>query len=191
MRRKILSLLVVLSAVATLFGCNKTPEQYQPSATKQISFKTIPAGKQIKTTLNGNYFTQDEVLFRRLFSYLEDNKLSMTVPVVATIGATSGMAFYIKPAEYAMATKSTGKVTVIDTPEQLVAILACSGNNNQEKFNSGVEELKTQLKKYPQYAIDGEFFVTYWDAPFWPSFMRHYEITVPVKLISQDEVNHE
>ena len=191
MRSKIFSLLAIFTAVAALFGCNKTPEQFQPSNSKQISFKTIPAGRQIKTTMKGDYFKLDEVLFQRLFNYLKSNNLSMTVPVIATIGETAGMAFYINPTEYNRATKSTTLVAVIDTPPQLVAILACSRNNNQEKFNSGTQELKSQLKKYPQYAVDGEFFVTYWDAPFWPSFMRHYEIAVPVKLISEHEVNHE
>ena len=183
--KKLLSRLsaVVLTGAVVLFaaGCTSAPEHYPSTENGVLAFKTIPGGRQIKTLMPGDYFKQDNELFRRLFRYLQSHELTMTVPVVSTIGKECSMAFYVLPSEKAKAEKSEGEVIVADVPEQLAAVCGFRGNNDAESWSKGVEEMKKRLQSHPEYEIAGTFYVTYWDSPMIPGFLRHYEITVPVR----------
>ena len=183
--KKLLSRLsaVVLTGTVALFaaGCASTPEHYPPTENGVLAFKSIPGGRQIRTSMPGDYFKQDNELFRRLFRYLESHELTMTVPVVSTVGEECSMAFYVLPSEKAKAEKNEENVVVADVPEQLAAVYGFRGNNDAESWSKGVEEMKKLLQAHPEYEIAGAFYATYWDSPMVPGFLRHYEITVPVR----------
>ncbi len=174
--------LLLGSAVVLFSGCVSETERYQPAPTEELTIREIPASRQLRTSMPGDYFQVDGILFRRLFDYLKAHDLTMTVPVIAEIGDPCSMIFYVADGEKERAAKSEGNVMVVDVPAVTVALLAFRGENNRISFQNGERELQRLLEEDGRYLVAGDGYVTYWDAPMWPAFLRHYEITVPVKL---------
>ena len=168
--------------MALLGGCVADNKRYEPSPEQTLTIREIPASRQLKTIRTGDYFQIDGVLFSDLFNYLRSHELTMTVPVAAEIGETSSMAFYVDDKDLPKVGEGQGNVLIREVPPMTVAVLAFTGENSPERYRNGVAELQRLIDEGKKYQVDGKFYVTYWDSPMWPAFLRHYEITVPVKL---------
>ncbi len=80
------SLLILCAAVLVVpvagFAYEKAFEATEPGETE---IKTIPERTLIVARRGENYFAGNNDLFGRLFRYIKDNDVSMTVPVKAEI----------------------------------------------------------------------------------------------------------
>ncbi|UDQ96548.1 heme-binding protein [Lentisphaerota bacterium WC36G] len=161
--------------------CSTAPKAYEPSAKGKVVEKNLPELKAYETSCEGNYYNNSNRLFRRLFNYLNSNKLSMTIPIEVSVEPAK-MIFIINDNETDKKLADSDLVTVITLPPRKVLSYGMTGRYSQENFNKGKEELEKYLLQNPQYQKDGDFFAVYWDNPMVvPPFMRRSEISVPIK----------
>ena len=152
---------------------------YPKTPNGEIEIKIIPAAKLMVTEDSGNYFDHNNEMFMRLFRYLGDNDVSMTVPVEAQVEKAQ-MKFYVGSADSAKDLIEQGAVKVVNTPERTVASIGIRGGYTKKKFEENRNKLFVWLQDNPGYKPAGDAYAVYWDAPFVPSFMKHSEGHVPV-----------
>jgi hypothetical protein len=71
-------------------------------------------------------------------------------------------------------------VLVERLPARTVAARALRGAYTRGRYDRTLAELRDWLEAEPGYAAAGEPFVTYWNSPFTPGFMKHAEVCIPV-----------
>ena len=89
---------LVLVFVASALGSSlmATESAYPMTAAGNCEIKTLPAGVILQARTTGDYFSENNGLFRRLFQTIQQNKVPMTTPVEA--GMRPGtMIFYLDP----------------------------------------------------------------------------------------------
>ncbi len=172
--------------------------------------KKLPAGRVVvsRSSTPTSYFNPgtNNRLFMPLFRYIQKRKISMTTPVEVRV--TPGeMLFHSLPEERdrisptdspmsATATSSDAQkvlpgsesapspesaVEVRDLPERWVASLGIRGEYSEEKFQKGRQQLLAWLAWQTEYDIVGEAYMTYWNPPFTPWFLKHSEVNIPVR----------
>ena len=76
--------LVVLVVAAIIFVSREVyfvESAFKRTPAGNIEIKTIPESRVLMSETQGNYYSTRNLLFRRLFDYISDNRVSMTVPV--------------------------------------------------------------------------------------------------------------
>ena len=166
-------LLSVMSAAAYESAFAKTPPG-------KLEIKTIPASTLLKTQAAGDYFANSNQLFSRLFRYISDNDVAMTVPVKADI-EPGAMYFYVGQAALGRGLKSTDSVTVVNEPARQVASIGVRGGYSEERFRTAQAELLSYLQSQPGYRATGKPYGIYWDGPFTLWFRKAFEVHIPVE----------
>jgi DNA gyrase inhibitor GyrI len=160
-----------------------TTEAYETAYSKtpsgSIEIKVIPESKLLATENTGNYFDSSNNLFSRLFSYIRDNDVSMTVPVEAAIENAS-MKFYVGSSDREKNLQNREQVTVITAPRRTVVSIGLRGAYTKARFEKGKEKLQSWLRDNPRYRPAGAAYAVYWDGPFVPWFLKHSEVHIPV-----------
>lgn len=152
---------------------------YPKTPNGEIEIKTIPAAKLMVTENPGNYFDHNNDMFMRLFRYIGDNDVSMTVPVEAEVEKAQ-MKFYVGSADSTKDLSAQGAVNVVNIPERTVVSIGIRGAYTKNKFEENRSKVLAWLQEHTGYTSTGEAYAVYWDAPFVPWFMKHSEVHVPV-----------
>lgn len=161
-----------------------TEQAFVPTTPDITELKILPPGTLLKSSSQGNYFEQSGRLFRPLFNYISANDIKMTVPVEAEIDGPS-MYFWVGPSERSKARNSDGQVTVIQMPERQVASHGARGAYSQNNFIAARTELHAWLARRPDLEATGPAYAVYWNGPFTPWFLKHFEVHVPVRTKSR------
>ncbi len=154
-------------------------EAYAKTPNGVIEIKTIPAATLLAAEAPGEYFDSNNDMFRRLFSYIRANEVSMTVPVEAQI-EKARMTFYVGSGDIEKNLIEQGTVKVLNLPERTVASIGIRGSYSKKKFETHRDKLIAWLQENTRYQPAGEAYAVYWDAPFIPWFMKHSEVHIPV-----------
>ncbi|MFZ4763675.1 MAG: heme-binding protein, partial [Roseimicrobium sp.] len=75
------ALALAVTIAIGIVSCTSYEANYPRTAAGIVEVKTLPAGRVIETTAAGDYHEQDDSMFLRLFNYIRENKIAMTVPV--------------------------------------------------------------------------------------------------------------
>jgi len=153
---------------------------YPKTPNGEIEVKVIPAAKIMVTEDQGNYFDHNNDMFMRLFRYINDNDVSMTVPVEAQV-EKARMRFYVSSVDSAKDLTEKGTVKVVNVPERTVVSIGIRGSYTKKKFEQNRGRLLAWLREKPEYESAGEAYAVYWDAPFVPWFMKHSEVHIPLR----------
>jgi peptide methionine sulfoxide reductase msrA/msrB len=153
---------------------------YKQTPSGEFEIKTIPAGKMLSTESKASYFESDNNLFMRLFNYIKAEKIPMTVPVEAEINP-GVMRFHVGSEAAAKQHKDTSEVKIIDRPARTVAALGIRGSYSKSNYEEARQELEDWLSKNPDYETNGQPYMTYWNSPMMPFFLKHAEVQIPVK----------
>jgi len=146
-----------------------------------IEIKTLPARRTLVASAAGDAFDDRGASFRKLFSYIKDNRIAMSVPVEAS-ASVNEMVFFVGGNNENQATlASTRDVTVRTLPETTVASIGLRGGYSRKNYVKGLERLKAWLDLQPEWRVSGDPYAVYWNSPFVPSFLRKSEIHVPLK----------
>lgn len=145
----------------------------------EIEIKTIPERTLIVARRGENYFEQNNALFGQLFRYIQDNDVSMTVPVKADI-APGRMYFYIGTEDLKKDLKNSGSVEIITEPELQVISMGVRGGYSERNFEKAREELLDLLVANKGWKKSGEAYAIFWNGPFVPAFMKKFEVHIPV-----------
>ncbi|TWT62813.1 SOUL family heme-binding protein [Rubinisphaera italica] len=151
-----------------------------------IEFKKYPeyrmAEVQMKDSGNRSFWM--------LFNHIKRNKIAMTAPV--EIGYDSNnenaneasMAFLYRDQDLGKPgnDQADSSVVVKDVPAMQVVSIGCRGNMNEQEVEAAREKLEEWLVDHPKYKISGNLRKLGYNSPMVPSFMRYYEVQIPVEL---------
>ena len=157
---------------------------FEKTPVGSVIVKSIPSSKMLLTVGEGNYFDNRNDLFRRLFNYINTNKVAMTVPVEVEIENAS-MKFYVGSKDKLKALQDEGSVQVIDLPPREVVSIGIRGAYTRKHFEEAKSKLETWLKENRQYQQTAEAYAVYWDAPFMPWFLKRAEVHIPIGGIGE------
>ena len=174
---------LVLVLVASALGSSLMASEsaYPMTGAGVCEIKTLPAGVILQARRTGDYFSENNGLFRRLFQTIQQNKVPMTTPVEA--GMRPGtMIFYLDPES-----AKRGDLQMVDgvtrkrVGERVVASIGIRGGYSKESFEKHAQKLREWLKSQPKYQAVGEAYAVYWNSPFTIWFLKRAEVHLPVQ----------
>ena len=151
-----------------------------------IEVKIIPERTLIVAQRGESYFEENNALFGKLFRYIKDNDVSMTVPVKADIDPGK-MYFYVGSKDLVKDLQSTDSVKVITEPERPVMSIGVRGGYSEKNFEEAREKLFDSLAASKDWKKSGEAYAIYWNGPYVPAFMKKFEVHVPVMPIVNEK----
>ncbi len=143
--------------------------------------KILPEGTILQSRSSGDYFSEDNGLFRRLFKTIQENRVPMSTPVEAGIRPGT-MVFYLD-ADSAKREdlKMVDGVTKTSVPERRVASIGIRGGYSKKNFEEHVVKLRDWLGTKPGWKANGEPYAVYWNSPFTIWFLKRSEVHIPVR----------
>jgi DNA gyrase inhibitor GyrI len=175
----VLLIIVVIGVVFMGRNIYFVESAFNKTGAGKIEIKTIPESKVLISGIKGNYYNTKNVLFRNLFNYIQDNQVSMTVPVEAEIDS-SKMKFYLGNKDRAKDLPDRVNVRVETVPGRTVVSVGIRGAYNKSNFEKAFTKLESWLKENTQYVQSGDAYGVFWDAPFMPWFLKRSEVHIPV-----------
>jgi hypothetical protein len=174
---------LVLVFVATSLGSSlmATEPAYPMTGAGVCEIKTLPAGVILQARSAGDYFSENNGLFRRLFQTIQQSKVPMTTPVEARIRPGT-MIFYLDPESAKRSDlQMVDGVTRKAVGERVVASIGIRGGYSKESFEKHAQQLREWLKSQPKYQAVGEAYAAYWNSPFTIWFLKRAEVHLPVQ----------
>ncbi len=162
-------------------GCASYRSVYEPTPSGSIEVKTIPESTVLYTEMPGNYFDNANSLFRRLFGYINENELKMTVPVESEFEGKAAMKFYADPDAVPADLKNSENVKILKMPEVRVASIGKRGSYSKANVEEARKELETWLQNNDKLVQNGAPYAVFWDSPFKLWFLKRYEVHIPIK----------
>lgn len=144
-----------------------------------IETKTLPARRTLVASAPGDAFDDRGAAFMKLFNYIKDNQIAMSVPVEAS-ASTNEMIFFVGGEHKTRAITSANEVEVRTLPETTVASIGLRGSYTRENFDQGLKRLNAWLTLQTEWRANGAPYAVYWNSPFVPWFLRKSEIHVPL-----------
>jgi hypothetical protein len=189
MRRISTILVVAIFSGVFSMGCQAYEKAYDRTPSNKIEIKSIPSSKTLVTEKEGYYFNDANGLFMRLFNYIKSNDVAMTTPVEARMNNAS-MLFYVGSSDEVKALEDEKEVQVVIAPERQVASLGMKGSYTEKNFKKAEKRLKEWLQGQTEYVAKGEAYGVFWNGPFMPGFLKHFEVHIPVeKKLKTDTLN--
>lgn len=177
--KKLIKILVSFLG-ALLTGCASYNSAYTPTPVDEIEIKKIPPARILKSEDKGEYFGNANNLFSNLFRYINNNDISMTIPVESGI-SEAYMIFYVGEEDKEKAAKDQGAVKVSDIPGRTVASYGARGSYSKENVMEVKEKLKKWLDDQDKYRASAVPYAVFWDSPFVLPFLKRFEVHIPVK----------
>ena len=176
-------LLLAFVGVGGLFGFNAMAYEaaYPMTGAGVCEIKTLPAGVLLEARSEGEYFRENNGLFRRLFEAIQKNQVPMTTPVEAGVRPGT-MVFYLDP----KSAKRTdlvlqGGVRRREVEERLVASIGIRGGYSKESFEENSKKLIDWVRSQPGWKVTGEPYAVYWNSPFMIWFLKRSEVHLPIQ----------
>ena len=142
--------------------------------------KKLPAGTVLRTSSQGEYFDENNNLFRRLFDTINRNRVPMTVPVEAEM-MPGTMVFYLDPASAKRKDLQLPPGVIRQTlPARSVASIGIRGGYTKESYETNLAKLRAWLKTQTKWRAVGEPYAVYWNSPFTLPPFKRSEIHWPV-----------
>ena len=150
--------------------------------------KKLSSARTLVARERGQYFEHSNTLFRRLFDYIKKNDIPMTAPVeMRTEPAT--MIFVVDEDSADRKLEPSGGVEVERLPARVVASHGARGGYNRKNFEDARDRLLLWVDEDKDHRPAGEPYGVYWQGPFVPAFLKHFEVHMPVDKIEQDGEN--
>ena len=147
-----------------------------------IEIKKLPARTTLVASAPGDAFNDRNATFMKLFSYIKQNQISMSVPVQASV-STNEMIFFAGARVQAQALP-TNEVRVQTLPETAVASIGLRGSYSRANYEAGLKRLTAWLAGQPGWRAEGQPYVVYWNSPFVLWFLRKSEIHQPLAPVA-------
>jgi len=176
---------VVLAFVGVggLFGLNAMAYEaaYPMTAAGVCEIKTLPAGELLEARSEGEYFRENNGLFRRLFEAIQKNQVPMTTPVEAGVRPGT-MVFYLDPKSAKRADLVLqGGVRRREVEARVVASIGIRGGYSKESFEENARKIREWIETQPGWKPAGDPYVVYWNSPFMIWFLKRSEVHLPVR----------
>ncbi len=172
-------LLIALVLITVSTNSMATEEIFARTPEDTIQVRTLPAARLMATSSSGSYFQNSGSLFGRLFNFIRDNDVSMTVPVEGNLSRAE-MRFYIGQSDK-RSLPNTDEVRVIDVPERKVVSMGATGSYSEENINDVYIKLEKWLASQSEWIADGSPYAVFWNGPMTLWLFKHFEVHIPVK----------
>ena len=170
-----------IAAVAMLgVSCASTVEMYRRTPIGDVEVKQIPKMKAYTTTVKGDIYSSNDILFKRLYHYLKYYSLKMTVPVVVKVDPPT-MSFYVPECCMKKELRDMDDVKVVMMPSVTVVSAGVRGKYDRANYEKGKKMIEDWLMKNSEYVPDGEYYVTCWSCPCWWTFGMKGEVNLPIR----------
>jgi effector-binding domain-containing protein len=173
------TILTVTFLFAFMSAAHAVEQAFPRTEPGEIEVKTIPGGRLLECSGDGDYFDRSNNLFGPLFGYIKEHDIAMTTPVEARINPGT-MYFWVSEAQAEKADGDSGRVRVIDVEERLVAAIGIKGGYSRENFDEASATLLDWIAEEGGLEIVGEPYAIYWNGPVTPWFMKKSEVQVQV-----------
>ena len=134
--------------------------------------------------VNAEYERAGNIGFRPLVTYISQNNIAMTAPVVQEQQENkSWVVSFVMPAGMQLSQlplPKDAKVKLREIREHKAAALVFRGITNLSKVQEKESELRKTLIKEGIY-ISGSLKIARFDPPWKPGFLRHNEVVIPIK----------
>ncbi|MBP7636845.1 MAG: heme-binding protein [Kiritimatiellae bacterium] len=114
---------------------------YPRTAVGTLEIKTLPARTTLIASAPGDAFKDRGAAFRQLFSYINANKVAMSVPVEAS-ASTNEMLFLVGSDGSGRSLASGKGVTVRTLPDVTVASIGLRGGYSRKNYEKGLARLR-------------------------------------------------
>jgi effector-binding domain-containing protein len=172
-------LLVLLLTLLPLNLMSAYENAFEQTPVGTVEIKTLPAARLLAAHGEGNYFEENNGLFRPLFRYIQANDIAMTTPVEAEI--EPGIMYFYLGADYAdLALADTERVQVTSLPERTVLSIGVRGSYSAANFNAAQTQLLNWLAQQDEWTATGAARAIYWNGPFTLGFLKRSEVHIPV-----------
>jgi hypothetical protein len=158
----------------------ETQRWYPATEPGLVEIKDIPAARLM--VASGDAGTRGEGLFGRLFRYIDRHDVKMTVPVEAGLGGGE-MRFYVGSRDLPRALRDDGGVRLVDAPARTVASIGARGSYSWQNIRAAQDELEKWLANHGEYRAVEESYVVFWNGPYVPGMLKHFEVHVPVRRV--------
>lgn len=101
-------------------------QAFKKTPAGSIEVKIIPESTVLVAETGGRYYGTRNDLFRRLFNYISENNVTMTVPVEARVD-NAQMKFYVGSKDKIKDLKNQGNVQVVTVPQRTVVSIGMRG----------------------------------------------------------------
>jgi effector-binding domain-containing protein len=146
--------------------------------------KTLPVRTVLRASTRGEYFQENNGLFRRLFQAINQNKVPMTVPVEAKMKPGT-MIFYLDQASAKRGDlQLPAGVTRQSLPSRTVASVGIRGGYTRESYEENLAKLRGWLQTQKNWRVAGEPYAVYWNGPFTLAPFKRSEVHLPVQKIN-------
>jgi hypothetical protein len=176
MNGSVIICVAALSVSATGMAYEKAFEATKPGT---IEVKLIPERTVIVAQKDERYFEGDNALFGQLFRYIKDNDVAMTVPVKAEIDP-GRMFFYIGSSDLSKELRDTVNVKVIQHAQQRVLSIGVRSGYSEKNFEDARQKLFDAIAVSETWVKNGDAYAVYWNGPYVPSFMKRFEVHLPI-----------
>jgi len=153
---------------------------YPRTAVGVIEIKKLPARTTLVASAPGDAFKDRGAAFSKLFAYIKENQIAMSVPVEASASRNEMIFFVGTRQAQPQALASTNGVSVQRLPESTVASIGVRGSYSRTNFDAAAARLNTWLAGHPEWRAEGQPYAVYWNSPFVPRFMRKAEVHQPL-----------
>ncbi|MFT5448059.1 MAG: effector-binding domain-containing protein [Gammaproteobacteria bacterium] len=170
---------VSVTALFASFDATAYEQAFGKTKVDQIEVRTLPASRMLASETQGSYFDHDNGLFKKLFNYISDNDISMTVPVEARLDRAE-MRFYLGR-DVPDTLDDTDSVRVVNVPSRQVVSIGGRGSYGESNVAQAKERLESWLVNQDKWAADGEPYAVFWDGPFTLWFMKRFEVHIPLR----------
>jgi len=182
--------LMAFCLVAICAGCASYQEAYQRTPSGVIEEKELPEARVLQAEFKDDYFSSraPDLLFSRLYNYIQRWRLAMTVPVEADPGVKlSAMRFYLDTADQEKELRDSSDVKIIKKDKRTVISAGDWGSYSYENICNTREKLKKWVKGHPEYVRKSEPYAVFWNSPFTLPIFKRYEIHVEVNKVKLPE----
>lgn len=137
-------------------------------------------------TVNSDFTSAGNIGFRPLVTYISQNNIAMTAPVIQEEReASNWIVSFVMPAGMRLEDlplPRDSKVKLRSIGEESAAVLPFSGMANESKIAEMESKLRATLTTEKLTAA-GPLRIARFDPPWKPSFLRYNEVIIPINLI--------
>ena len=131
--------------------------------------------------INADYEAAGSIGFRPLVTYISQNNIAMTAPVLQQkTKSDSWLVSFVMPEKMKLSDlpiSSNLNIKLHEVDEYFAAVLTFKGVTSKQKIREKENELKELVNKYNLNSF-GEILVARFDPPWKPGFLRHNEVII-------------
>lgn len=189
-------LMEMLKSIPEVFGIRVNEEPSYEVLRKDENFEVRKYAELVRAnvTLEANSYEEfKEKAFKILASYIfgenrEEIQMPMTAPVLQRENEKGSWSMsFVLPKSFTMSNAPLPKNASVElepSPERYVAVLAYSGNNDEEKIKAHQQELYQWVQNQPELQALESVESAQYDAPFVIPFLKKNEVHMGVLPLS-------